>query len=530
MIRINNIKAPLDFDNTFLLDSAAKELKISSKNIHSMQIARKSVDARKKDNICFNLAINVQCDNEQQLLKKHEKSANISKQKTFEFERIESRLKKRPVIVGFGPAGIFAAYILALCGANPIVLERGEDIDSRAQSVSNFSKNGNLNTESNIQFGEGGAGAFSDGKLNTGTNDEKHYFILKTFNEFGAPDDILTNAKPHVGTDKLRITIKNMRNRIIELGGKVVFGARFTEIIQHNASLKAVKFEKDGIIETIETDHCILALGHSARDVFEYLYKNDIQIIQKSFAVGVRIEHLAQDINEAMYGRFANHPKLGTADYKTVAHTNQGRTMYSFCMCPGGVVVPAASEENSVVTNGMSNFARDEANSNSALLVGISPADIGDSSPLAAMHFQRKIEHAAFVAANSDYSAPINLVGDFLKGNTSKKLGKIKPSYLPSTQFALPDSYLPEFVCDTLRQGISITSRKIKGFDRYDAVLTGVESRSSSPVRIVRDESLCSVSLKGLYPCGEGAGYAGGIMSAASDGIRCALAILNNNE
>ncbi|MBQ7132466.1 MAG: hypothetical protein IJO29_07825 [Oscillospiraceae bacterium] len=530
MIRINNIKAPLDFDNAFLLDFAAKELKTSCKNIHNLQVARKSVDARKKDNICFNLAINVQCENEYQLLKKHAKSANISKQKIYEFAAKESKLKKRPVIVGFGPAGIFAAYILALCGADPIVLERGQDIDSRAESVNNFSKNGNLNTESNIQFGEGGAGAFSDGKLNTGTNDEKHFFILKTLNEFGAPDDILINAKPHVGTDKLRITIKNMRKRIIELGGEIIFNAKFTEVVKNGSKLCAVKYIKNGQTETIQTDHCILALGHSARDVFEYLYKSGIEIIQKSFAVGVRIEHLAQDINEAMYGRFANHPKLGAADYKTVAHTNQGRTMYSFCMCPGGVVVPAASEENSVVTNGMSNFARDEVNSNSALLVGISPADIGDSSPLAAMEFQRRIERAAFLSANSSYAAPINLVGDFLKSNTSKKLGSIKPSYMPSTEFALPDSYLPEFVCDTLRQGISITAEKIKGFDRSDAILTGVESRSSSPVRIVRDESLCSTSLKGLYPCGEGAGYAGGIMSAASDGIRCALAVLESEK
>lgn len=529
MIRINNIKAPLDFDDSFLLDTASKQLKISRRYIKKVSLARKSVDARKKDNICFNLAIYVECDNENAILEKHKNAQNITKQKSYEFTPIESRLKKRPVVVGFGPAGIFAAYILALCGAKPIVLERGEDIDSRTESVKAFSKKRILDTESNIQFGEGGAGAFSDGKLNTGTSDEKHFFILKTLVDFGAPKDILTNAKPHVGTDKLKITIKNMRKKIIELGGEIIFGAKFCEFVKNGEALCAIRYIKNKQTITLETDHCILALGHSARDVFEYLYKSGIEIVQKSFAVGVRIEHLRCDINEAMYGKFANHPGLGAADYKAVAHTNTGRTMYSFCMCPGGIVVPAASEENSVVTNGMSYFARDEVNSNSAILVGITPDDIGDSSPLAAMQFQRKIESAAFKAANSSYSAPINLVGDFLKEQTSKKLGAISPSYLPGVEFASPDSYLPGFVCDTLRAGISMTAGKIKGFDRSDAILTGVESRSSSPIRIIRNENLCSVSLKGMYPCGEGAGYAGGIMSAASDGIRCALAVLNSS-
>lgn len=528
MIRINNIKADLDFDDDFLRKAVSKKLNISSKNIHKISLARKSVDARKKDNICFNLAVYAECDSENALLKRHEKSPDISRFAPFEFKRVEARLKKRPVIVGFGPAGIFAAYILALCGARPIVLERGCDIDSRSKDVAEFLTKRRLNVESNIQFGEGGAGAFSDGKLNTGTNDEKHRFILQTFNKFGAPDDILINAKPHVGTDKLRYTIKNMRNEIINLGGRVIFNAKFTEIVDDGVKLCGVKFTKNGQTETVYTDHCILALGHSARDVFEYLHKKGIEIVQKSFAVGVRIEHLRQDIDEAMYGRFANHPNLGASDYKIVAHTDLQRTMYSFCMCPGGVVVPALSEENSVVTNGMSNFARDEINSNSALLVGVSSKDIGDSSPLAAMEFQRYIERAAFVAAGSDYSAPVSLVGDFLNRKTSACFGKIKPSYLPDVHFALPDSYLPPFVCDTLRHGIALSSKKIKGFDRSDAVLTGVESRSSSPVRIVRNDSLSSVSLAGLYPCGEGAGYAGGIMSAASDGIRCALAVLES--
>ncbi len=528
MIRINNIKADLDYDEDFLRKAVSKKLNISEKNIEKISLARKSVDARKNNNIHFNLALNVQCCDEKNLLKRHEKSPDISKITAYEFKYVECKLKKRPVIVGFGPAGIFAAYILALCGARPIVLERGGDIDSRSKDIDNFLTNRRLNPESNIQFGEGGAGAFSDGKLNTGTNDERHHFILQTLNKFGAPDDILTNAKPHVGTDKLRFTVKNMRKEIIKLGGEVIFNAKFTEIIDDGTRLCGVKFIKNGQTETVYTDRCILALGHSARDVFEYLYRKQIEIVQKSFAVGVRIEHLRQDINEAMYGRFADHPRLGAADYKIVAHTDLHRTMYSFCMCPGGVVVPALSEENGVVTNGMSNFARDEVNSNSALLVGISSADIGDSSPLAAMEFQRRIEHAAFVAAGSDYSAPINLVGDFLNKSISARVGGIQPSYKPCVNFAAPDSYLPAFVCDTLRCGIALAAKKIKGFDRSDAVLTGVESRSSSPVRIVRNDLLCSTSLAGLYPCGEGAGYAGGIMSAASDGIRCALAVLES--
>lgn len=530
MIRINDIKAPLDFDDDFLLTSAASALKISKRDIKSVSLARKSVDARKKDNVHFNIAVNTQLFNEENVLRRNINNNKVSKVVYKDFQPIESKLKKRPVVVGFGPAGIFAAYVLALSGAKPIVLERGREIDERSRDVENFSQNRILDTDSNIQFGEGGAGAFSDGKLNTGTTDSNNYYILKTLAQFGAPQDILTNAKPHIGTDNLRITVKNMRKKIIELGGNVIFEAKFSGFKNKDSKLCAVKYQHGGTEYTIETDHCILAIGHSARDVFEYLYENGIEMIQKSFAVGVRIEHLQSDINESMYGRFANHPSLGSADYKIVTHTPNNRTMYSFCMCPGGTVVPAASEENGVVTNGMSLYARDNTNANSALLVGISPKDIGSEHPLAAVEFQRRIEHAAYLSANSNYSAPISLVGDFLKKVPSKRLGKVSPSYMPGVEFALPDAYLPDFVCDTLRLGITMASRKIKCFADTDAILTGVESRSSSPVRIVRGENFCSVSLDGLYPCGEGAGYAGGIMSAAADGIRCAVAVLNSCE
>ncbi len=528
MIRINDIKAPLDFDDDFLQSCAAKALKISKGSIKGVGLARKSVDARKKDNIHFNIAINADVHDEDGVLKRIASNGKISKVKYSDFEPIESRLKKSPVIVGFGPAGIFAAYVLALSGAKPIVIERGKPIDERTRDVEAFSINRVLDTESNIQFGEGGAGAFSDGKLNTGTSDSNNYYILKTLAQFGAPQDILTNAKPHIGTDNLKITVKNMRKKIIELGGSVIFGAKFCGVCKKNNKLTAVEYERGGQKYTIETEHCILAIGHSARDVFEYLHDNGIEMIQKNFAVGVRVEHLQSDLNESMYGRFANHPRLSNADYKLVSHTANGQAMYSFCMCPGGTVVPAASEKNGVVTNGMSLFARNNTNANSALLVGISSKNIGSEHPLAAVEFQRKLENAAFLAAGSNYNAPINLVRDFLKGNTSKALGRVKPSYMPGVEFALPDAYLPAFVCDTLRLGIGMASKKIKCFGDGDAVLTGVESRSSSPVRILRGENLCSVSLDGLYPCGEGAGYAGGIMSAAADGIRCAVAVLDN--
>ena len=420
---------------------------------------------------------------------------------------------------------MFASLVLAESGANPIVLERGSDVDSRKKAVENFWNNGILDENCNVQFGEGGAGTFSDGKLTTGTKDPRIRYILESFVKFNAPEEILYLAKAHIGTDKLIDVVKNLRNYVISKGGEVKFNSRFDKFDISDGKIKGIWYNGN---QYIETDNVILATGHSARDTFEMLYENNIKLSQKNFAVGVRIEHLRKDIDKALYGEFAGHSALKSADYKLVSHLPNGRSLYTFCMCPGGYVVNASSENECVAVNGMSLYARDAENSNTALLTGISPEDLNSENVLAGMYFQRDIEHKAFVAGGGNYNVPVCLYGDFAKGVKSEKIGKIKPSCKPSYKFALPEEYLPEFICDTIKDGIKEMGRKIKGFDCYDAVITGIESRSSSPVRINRDESFQSVSLRGLYPCGEGAGYAGGIVSAGVDGVKCAEAVLKS--
>ena len=432
----------------------------------------------------------------------------------------------RPVIVGFGPAGMFAALVLSMAGAKPIVLERGGDVDSRVKAVEEFHNSGKLDTECNVQFGEGGAGTFSDGKLTTGIKDRRIGWVLERLVEFGAPDEILYLSKPHIGTDKLRGAVKALRERVVSLGGEVRFNSRFCGFETENNSISAVKYFHDGKIITIDTKSVILATGHSARDVFELLYNENIDLSQKSFSVGVRAEHLRTDIDKAMYGDFAGHKALKAADYKLAVHLPNGRTLYTFCMCPGGYVVAASSEEGRLAVNGMSCFARDAENSNSALLVNVGPEDYGSDHPLAGMYFQRELEEKAFKAGGSNYHAPAAVLRDFMEGRVSEKLGRVKPSYRPDVKFAAPEKYLPDYVCESLRLGITEMGKKIKGFDDGDTLLTGIESRSSSPVRINRGENMQSLSLKGLYPCGEGAGYAGGIVSAAVDGMKCAEAII----
>lgn len=434
------------------------------------------------------------------------------------YDKIAPPNIKRPIIVGTGPSGLFAGLVLAKMGYRPILLERGKNVDERIIDADLFWREGKLNTESNVQFGEGGAGTFSDGKLTTLIKDPRSRIVLEEFVEAGAPREILYINKPHIGTDILRDVVKNIRKKIIVLGGEIRFNSKVTDLVIKNSQVTGVEINDE---EIIHSDKVLLALGHSARDTFKMLYHNGVEIIQKGFSIGVRIEHPQRLIDENQYGEFANHKKLGAADYKLSGHFENGRSAYTFCMCPGGMVIAAASEENMVVTNGMSLYARNMENANSALLVGVYPQDYGDEHPLAGVEFQRKWERLAFIAGGNNYKAPAQKVGDFLKDRASENIGEINPTYNPGVTMTDLRQCLPEFVIDTLKKAIVSFDKNISGFANPDAIITGVETRSSSPIRILRDESFQS-NIKGLYPVGEGAGYAGGIMSAAIDGIRVA--------
>lgn len=525
MIRVNNINVPLDFDFSNLVGLCIHKLGIKREHIRSVRLVKKSVDARKKNDVHFIISLDIEADNEDILLKRIKGSAKAQRY-AYTIKKPDRSPKMRPVIVGFGPAGMFAALVLAQAGARPVIIERGMDVDSRTEAVELFRSKGILDTENNVQFGEGGAGTFSDGKLTTGIKDIRIGYVFEKLVEFGAPDEILYLAKPHIGTDRLKITVKNLREHVISLGGEIIFGAKFCGYDTADGCISSAVYEKDGNVFTVNTDNIILAAGHSARDVFEMLNDKNVSLSQKNFSVGVRIEHRKEDIDRAMYGSFAGHKALKAADYKLAVHLPNGRSLYTFCMCPGGYVMAASSEEGRLTVNGMSCFARDAENSNSALLVGVGSEDYGSTHPLAGMYFQRELEQKAFTAGGSNYNAPCITVGEFLSGKISEGFGKVRPSYMPGVKKASPDEYLPDFVCESLKLGIKEMGRKINGFGSGDAVLTGIESRSSSPVRINRDDSLQSVSVKGLYPCGEGAGYAGGIVSAAVDGIKCAEKII----
>ncbi len=517
MLRINDIKLSLDSDEKELNLIVSKRLRIDKGLIKELKIYKKSIDARDKNNIHFVYTVDVKVDNENRF-----KKFNIIEDK-INNERLSLNTKstKRPVIVGAGPAGLFSAIILAKYGLKPIILEQGKKVDERKKDVDLFWQTGELNPLSNVQFGEGGAGTFSDGKLTTQISNPLCREVLQEFVLCGAPEEILYDSKPHIGTDILINVVKNMREKVENLGGEFLFNEKLIDLDIKDNKVVGVKCSK-----YIETDTLILAIGHSSRDTFEMLYSKGISMCKKPFSVGVRIEHLQSMINESQYGKFAKHLKLGAADYKLVYHNKvEDRSAYTFCMCPGGQVVAAASEIGGVVTNGMSLHSRNGINSNSALLVTISPEDFKDESPLAGMYFQRELEQKAFEVAGRTYNAPTQLVGDFLNSVKSTSIGKISSTYIPGITLCDLHDVLPDFVTKVLKEAIIDMDKRLKGFADKDALLVGVETRSSSPLRIIRNENLMS-NIYGIYPCGEGAGYAGGIMSSAVDGIKCASAII----
>lgn len=525
MIRITGVSAPLSYDEAWLRKSAAKKLHISEKDIQGLEVFRRSVDARKKDRVHFTMTVDVVMDKEKTVVSRL-RDPNVQSVLPYRYQLPAGAvLPQRPVVIGLGPGGLFAGLILAQAGLRPLVIERGEPVDRRTRSVRQFWEQGRLDPDSNVQFGEGGAGTFSDGKLNTGTKDPRARKVLQELVAAGAPGEILWQAKPHVGTDRLPQAVRNIRQTICEWGGEVRFETQCVGLLHKEGQLTGVRIRCHGQEEEISTRHVVLAVGHSARDTFSMLQEMKIPMEPKAFSIGARIEHRQAWLDRAQYGAAAGHPALGAADYHLAVHLPNGRGVYSFCMCPGGTVVAAASEENTVVTNGMSCFARDGENCNAALLVGVEPADFGVPGPLGGVEFQRKWEKAAYALSGS-YAAPVQRVEDFLQGRKSTRWGEVTPTYRPG---AVPENLnrcLPEFVTESMRQGIRLLDGKLHGFAMGDALLTGVETRSSSPVRILRDDSLQCPTLRGLYPCGEGAGYAGGIVSAAVDGIRCAEQIL----
>lgn len=531
MIRVTDIRLPLDHPPEAMTRAAAARLRVEPERVLSCTVARRARDARNKRKILLIYSLDIEVDDEAAVLDRCAKDASVRTRPDTEYRfvaRAPESLTARPVVIGTGPCGLFAALLLAQMGFRPIILERGKVVRERTKDTWGFWRRSVLDQESNVQYGEGGAGTFSDGKLYSQIKDPRHLGrkVLTEFVKAEAPEEILIEAHPHIGTFRLVKMVENMRATIESLGGEYRFESRVTDLeIETDGGMRRVRGVTLASGERIAADHVVLAIGHSARDTFEMLHERGVFIEPKPFSLGFRIEHPQSLIDAARYGSNAGHPILGAADYKLVHHASNGRGVYSFCMCPGGTVVAAASEAGRVVTNGMSQYSRAERNANAGIVVGITPEKDYPEGPLAGIALQRRCEAAAFVAGGSTYAAPAQCVGDFIAGRASTSLGSVIPSYKPGVFPTDLSPCLPAYAIEAIREALTKFGRQIRGFDMNDAVLTGVETRTSSPIRIRRDEALQSINTRGLFPAGEGAGYAGGILSAGVDGIKVAEAV-----
>lgn len=528
MLRLTHLKLPLDHTDVALRAAIVHRLGISTEELLAFTVFKRSYDARKRGHISLIYSLDVAVSDEAHVLARWADDAHIGPTPDMRYRFVTQAPPaggdfRRPIIIGFGPCGLFAALVLAQMGFRPIVLERGKAVRERTQDTWGLWRKRALNPESNVQFGEGGAGTFSDGKLYSQIKDPHHHGrkVLTEFVKAGAPEEILYVSKPHIGTFRLVSMIERMRQTITDLGGEVRFSQRVADLHIENGQVRGVTLA-DG--EQLHSDHVVLAVGHSARDTFQMLHERGVHIEAKPFSIGFRIEHPQSLIDACRFGPQAGHPLLGAADYKLVHHCKNGRSVYSFCMCPGGTVVAATSEPGRVVTNGMSQYSRNERNANSAIVVGITPADY-PGGPLAGIDLQRQLESRAFVLGGGDYDAPTQLVGDFLASRPSTAFGSVLPSYQPGVRLGALDASLPAYAIAAIREALPAFDQQIRGFAMADAVLTGVETRTSSPIRITRGKDYQSLNTQGLYPAGEGAGYAGGILSAGIDGIKVAEAV-----
>lgn len=527
MLRLTEIKLPLNHDENALTTAILRKLQSTPEQLHSFTVFKRGFDARKKTDIQLIYTVDIDVENEATLLANFAKDPHVkpSPDTSYKFvAQAPADLSERPIVIGLGPCGLFAGLLLAQMGFKPIILERGKEVRERTKDTFGFWRGKELNPESNVQYGEGGAGTFSDGKLYSQVKDPKHYGrkVMSEFVAAGAPDEIMYVSKPHIGTFKLVSMVEKMRATIIELGGEIRFSSRVDQLHIDNGQLTGLTLASG---EQLQSKHVVLAVGHSARDTFEMLYEQGVYIEAKPFSIGFRIEHEQSMIDECRFGPNAGNPILGAADYKLVHHCSNNRTVYSFCMCPGGTVVAAASEQGRVVTNGMSQYSRHERNANSAIVVGIDPERDYPGHPLAGIALQRQLEEQAFALGGATYHAPAQLIGDFLKGKPSAELGEVKPSYTPGITLTDLSKVLPDFAIAAIREAIPAFDRQIRGFAKADGLLTGVETRTSSPICIKRGSDYQSINIQGLYPAGEGAGYAGGILSAGIDGIKVAEAL-----
>uniref|UniRef100_UPI004047F116 NAD(P)/FAD-dependent oxidoreductase n=1 Tax=Vibrio anguillarum TaxID=55601 RepID=UPI004047F116 len=527
MIRLTEIKLPLGHEEGAIFAAITEKLGIADEQVLSFNMFKRGYDARKKTKIMLIYTLDVSVENETELLAQFADDPHVKVTPDMEYKFVAqapANLTERPVVIGFGPCGLFAGLILAQMGFNPIIVERGKEVRERTKDTFGFWRKRTLNTESNVQFGEGGAGTFSDGKLYSQVKDPNFYGrkVTTEFVAAGAPAEIMYVSKPHIGTFKLVTMIEKMRAKIIELGGEIRFSTRVDDIHIEEGQITGLTLSNG---EEIKTRHVVLAVGHSARDTFEMLHERGVYMEAKPFSVGFRIEHKQSMIDEARFGANAGNPILGAADYKLVHHCKNGRTVYSFCMCPGGTVVAATSEEGRVVTNGMSQYSRAERNANSAIVVGIDPERDYPGDPLAGVRFQRELESRAYQLGGENYDAPAQKIGDFLQGRDPSALGDVEPSFTPGIKLTDISKALPDFAIEAIREAIPAFDKQIKGFASEDGLLTGVETRTSSPICIKRGKDFQSINLKGFYPAGEGAGYAGGILSAGIDGIKAAEAL-----